>query len=952
MATVHPYKGYLNTKFHFYAKGIEDITYKIYSIEKGIAHPILNGYFSPNIPHSINPKKAGYFKIDFSDGTSSEIIVEDGYKFGGSSYKNSFIFDETPWCFIIMNDRTYFYNRDTDESYVESISPDKITPISNDYVIFENIGQEERTVYSLKDQKPILNISNIVFYSNDIVIWKEEGRNNENIIRLVLYKLSEGTSQDIPNVNDFIIDNEENSLIYVSEQSVKKTSLTLPLSNEQTIHVFGEYATLVSPNLIITIEKYWNHRDVCLIDTRTCKITSRIRVESPIATINTKKLIDVSEKIKAIGAFDLSLIGCEEVCIRATFSILNFYPTDWDIYYTVDEYEYERNYRKSTNRHSYEIKSISTGESLRVNRDIDAHSVSVGDTCICFSNYNETAVFGKHMTPLHSENIKIFSNNNNFFKQEGETTFVLDDQIGWKALDQADYSFQYFNEFGIIINKDDNTCFDLYGNTFSGLPMKFNEPYTYLRIGEKIILTSGTIVSDIHAKAISESGKFGLDLDNDGVTLILLDRNNVIRKKILMDLYDSSSYRSVLLSEDGSQIMYRDNHQTIVLDLNSNKSDSYDNVSYLKDINGIRPLFSRRAGSLQPRLVNPVTGQNLSFDRMPNYQFISPNGLLYADTELNKYIEFWSLISNKHLSITEVNHFANSLSYTFSSQSEIDKINKDNRRRFIEDNLCFFKKSCAEQGWRERPDKALVESLLLLSYNEFAEYFIEKRGVACIRNMADESIVAKIALGTPLWFLNYVSFSYDNRYVAIAGRYPNNSNFGGLFLVYDLIENREVIVQKNSWAVWMATFNKDNRVAAYSSEPISYDAVLHYNDVEAEVEHHRGYNFLTFSPDGKFAALSNQGYVSKYDKNGNERSGWGHRPSCEVFVVESTKMDIVLNTFSDLSDNGIDGMSDRKHNFPKTVSSVSFSNDNKRLMMVGNDGVVIIRNLHLDKYAV
>lgn len=104
---------------------------------------------------------------------------------------------------------------------------------------------------------------------------------------------------------------------------------------------------------------------------------------------------------------------------------------------------------------------------------------------------------------------------------------------------------------------------------------------------------------------------------------------------------------------------------------------------------------------------------------------------------------------------------------------------------------------------------------------------------------------------------------------------------------------------------------------------------------------------MTFSPDGEYAALSNQGYISKYDRYGNERIGWGHQPSCEVFIVKSSQMDSTLKTYSDLSDRGISGLSDRRHNFPKTIASVSFSNDNKRLMMVGNDGVVIIRNLHL-----
>lgn len=950
MATVHPYKGYLNTAFHLYAKGTIDVDYKIYPIDDENSSQPVVGSFSPNTPHCIKLQYPGSYYIEFSDGTSSEIRVEDGYKFGGSSYKTSFIFDETPWCFIIMNDRTYFYNRDTAESYVESISPDKITPISNDYVILENNGQEERTVFSLVEQKPILNISGIVFYNTEILVWQEFSE--DNIMFLRIYSLSERAIIKTISVNEFAIDTEEETLVYRYGDSINGQKLNLPLREELTFNIIGEFATFVAPHLVISIEKFYSCSHICLFDTRENKLISRITVELPIASINSKQLIDVNDRINIIKGVDFSLIGCEEACIKATYLTFKFYFTKWDIYYTVEQREFDRHSHKCSNCYSYEVRSINSTDGYKFNSGIDDRLVIVRDNCIMFSNYNESLIIGKWFAPEYYNDGKIHNHYNDVIRWINDALYVLDDNTGWRKLCEGNFSFLYFDKFGIIKNNDVNNYFDLFGNVFSGTVDTYYVPYKCLRIDDMTILPSGEILHGLDISIISLSRKYGISKDSTGIHLLYFNRMGEERKDILSEIYDTSSYKSVLLSEDGSQIMYRDNKQTVVLDLYSNKSDSYDNVSYIKDINGIRPLFSYRAGSLQPRLVNPVTGQNISFDRMPNYQFISPNGLLYADTDLNKHIEHLSLISNKLLSMTEVYHFANSFNYSTNQQNDKDKINKDNRRRFIEDNLCFFKKSCAEHGWRERPDKALVESLLLLSYNEFAEYFIEKRGVVCIRNMADESIVAKIALGTPLWFLNYVSFSYDNRYVAIAGRYPNNSNFGGLFLVYDLIENREVIVQKNSWAVWMAAFNKDNRVAAYSSEPISYDAVLHYNDIEAEVELHGGYNFLTFSPDGKFTAFSNQGYRSKYDKNGNEQSEWGHWPSCEVFVVESTKMDIVLNKFSDLSDNGIDGMSDRKHNFPKTVSSVSFSNDNKRLMMVGNDGVVIIRNLHFDKYAI
>jgi hypothetical protein len=107
-----------------------------------------------------------------------------------------------------------------------------------------------------------------------------------------------------------------------------------------------------------------------------------------------------------------------------------------------------------------------------------------------------------------------------------------------------------------------------------------------------------------------------------------------------------------------------------------------------------------------------------------------------------------------------------------------------------------------------------------------------------------------------------------------------------------------------------------------------------------------GHNFLTFSPDGMYFALSQQGYISKYDVNGNVHNIWGHQPSSLVDIRSVLSQGNTLTEFSDLGDSGISETSRRA-----SVASDSFSNDNKRLMMVGEDGVVIIRNLHLENYA-
>ena len=210
-ATIHPHKGYLNTNFNVHVQGHEE-EYSVYQKGDCDKCSIATGIVRPNEPHVLNIAQPGDYVVSFSDSDEINIHIEDGYKFGGSTYKTSFIFDDCPWCFVVMHDRTYFYNRETKRSFVEPISPDKITEINEDYVIFENDKQEERTIFSLVEEKPILCITDIVTFNRSVVVWKECSDNKSELCIYVL-----GTE---PNAIDkfvfdgYIVDNEHDNIIF------------------------------------------------------------------------------------------------------------------------------------------------------------------------------------------------------------------------------------------------------------------------------------------------------------------------------------------------------------------------------------------------------------------------------------------------------------------------------------------------------------------------------------------------------------------------------------------------------------------------------------------------------------------------------------------------------------------------------------------------------------------
>ena len=363
---------------------------------------------------------------------------------------------------------------------------------------------------------------------------------------------------------------------------------------------------------------------------------------------------------------------------------------------------------------------------------------------------------------------------------------------------------------------------------------------------------------------------------------------------------------------------------------------------------GIPPLFRLREPS-QALLINPIDGQPIDFDLLKEYQFVSPDYQLYADKALDKYIEYYDHIQQRLISKEEFLEFVRDFN---GSSDEVTKKRLD----FINLHYNFLNNQLnkLDSAYSNRSREKIIEALSTRRFpsNWFTNLFIDIRGVAVIKRISDDVEIVRIPLGTPLWFLNYVSFSKDSRYVAIAGRYPDGSSNAGLFLVYDLEERKTIIDSRSSYAVWTTAFTNDDVVAAYTSTPNSFiGRTTKYNPNEDNDEDRfkrdkdfnvRGFNFLTFSPGGKFFACPHQGYLCYKKPDGTIRENWGHQPSSLVSVRSTANPQKELLVLYDLSDEGI-----ADTNVRQSVASVSFSSGNSRIMMVERNGVVIVRNIHL-----
>lgn len=899
--TIHPHKGYLNTEFHIHQKGDKQLSYEVYTKNSSLELYSF-GIVKPFIPQSIKISIPGKYEVLFNDGTLIDLVVEDAYKFGGSTFKRAFVFDKCVWVFVVMYDRTYFHNRETGEEYVEPISPDEIIEVSKEYVLFKTAQQKELTLYSLKEQKPIREFYDIVTHNERYIIYEEEITDNDEHLYINIYSLKKNKCILKQKINRYDI--YEDDLYLFKDYSIENISLKNELIRRPIPRKYkGKLIKIIDASIAITYSVQGSDRNLYVYSLTEETILKKIPVEGHLCAVNGETVVNLYSRISAINRFDILKTEFPEASVQVQYDEYVFYNCGWEIFYEVKSSRIFKEGCREANKNETR-KFCSCNLCIPVNHDVSNGSI--------YRHENTMLISTDSICELYSN---IEANKN---------------------LRSGLYDFSQFEKLGILKNIETNEKFVLSKELLSNYARYVH----YESIGEISLQSMGY-------RYVSPKNQYAIE--NEGGKVFLIKRNFrdiLVTTRILQDLFDSSIFNNVLLSEDGSKVMHRNGNGTIVVDVKTGETQLFKNLFYVQHINGIRTTFEIDK-KRQVVLINPVTGQFIPSTLLSKHSFISPDGSMYADTNIDAYIEYYNLIEKRVISKSEYDSILNRYSYSFQFCEKDRKNNKvieEAREQFVRANLSWFKKCVRNVKSKSNEEwvKFFVDENNVFGNEYFISFIVEKRGIAVIKKVKDDSEVARIKLGRPLWFLNYVSFSYDGRYVAIAGRYPNNTydnedkSLGGLFLCYDLINKKITLNKTDSYAVWTTAFTKQGQMAAYSSNPITFLASP-TKGIVFELMH---YSFLTFSPDGQYFALSKKGYISK----DSGRANWGHQQSTEVFICNINAPEDVICSYNDLSGNGIANLGKRKDN----IASVAFSNDNRQLLMVGEDGVMIIRNLHLN----
>lgn len=452
-------------------------------------------------------------------------------------------------------------------------------------------------------------------------------------------------------------------------------------------------------------------------------------------------------------------------------------------------------------------------------------------------------------------------------------------------------------------------------------------------------------------KLFGKSSSGNLLITKEDIKLYLRDIKDKSRNEILNNSFDSSSYCNAYFTSDGKSVVVQlnDNEGKIIgfEDLNLTRFDVEGfTVARNEGFNGYKPEIIILDGR-KPVWRDPISLARILEKDMSKHVFMSPDGTYSADTSMKTI--YYNRLEKKEITFDELRLAKDRYDWNVNTSDQEKKDKRGARKELIKNydkDLLF--KHIISYGLGKSETENLI-NYYLESSKTFTPLFIERLGYVCYRkNQGDES---RILIGRSVWFLNYVSFSYDSKYLAFGAKMSEDEfrpSQEGVFVLFDLERREEIIrhekkmlgasdckYQQSLEAIWMTMFNKTGDVAYYDSHPDAYIVTAESNYKETKKA--EGKSLLCFSSTGKYIALSDQSYV---DYAHHPELNWGHQPSGNVFIHSTDSFEHCLEHYNDLGE-GIEGVACRAG----SVASAAFSQDERRLLVVGNDGVVVVRNL-------
>ena len=945
MIQVHPQRAFLNTPIVISNKGTEPVL-----VQNKTTGEILA--LSPGESKS-SQYPAGRYELltkSFSGESDSAVFqVEDAWKFGGSEKKGSYIFDGNPWAVIVMKDRTYFFNGDTGEQFVEhNLSPNKIEELNQDFLMFST--GKDISLYSLRSMSVERTIPRVelVYNKKNHCIFSGNGR-------LTVYRFyPKGNEDRVLNIDcdafvvQYIESKEEGVIRYHDRNTPRKV---------RTLHLFNAFN---SKELESAEEFELEDEFVCFPGQHSVLLAVRENENTAPSSVYCVNLysgrrVDIKTEDKPVSEINSFSIWrnkeYETICNEDIEGTARKYSLE------VAEYSGYVCYIRTTH-------TVTTRKSEKITRDGEKQVFYKRSKSEASSLYDES---GKEFLSASSDLSFIHESSRYYVSYSGSVYLILNKRLIKK---EGRLLFTDFGDPYVVrtvdggrhyykLDEEEITCIDKKPEweasdiTKFGLFNQGEGRYFWLKTGKTVVgdsvkqfhlnpkpaIVSGGM-ADIKPRFFMQTGVIRpvpvpeqdiLALSVKG-TRVLYEKGGLFgiaqyslqkwsfKENLQLSIYDTLHVKDAVFCSDGKSFIYQKKNKLVLYDFASGEETEFDTDKGIRNnVNGYRPYCTKDYFS-RPVIVDPVSRRTIDHNFLSQYQFSNIEGNVYY---VKREIHYFLRNGGKQISKEEYSALCKEYDYPRNpfGFGKSDETISDKRRKYL-DSI----------GKGIGPGPYLGGLPLDLMVADFVKYrIVDLEEVAVISRNGDE---VEVPIGDPLYYLNYVAFSPDAKRVAIAGKYKDAS---GLCVIYDM-EKQEVLHRSvdgvgKTKAIWLASFNSSGTVAYYDSSPNTY--LVKDNGGWEKVG---GYSFLTFSPSGRFLALSNQGYIPY-----SEDEFWGHVPSCDIYIASINNPGKHLCHFNDHG-SSIVGTGVRR----ETVATASFSSDERKILSVSNDGVVVIRNLHLE----
>lgn len=352
------------------------------------------------------------------------------------------------------------------------------------------------------------------------------------------------------------------------------------------------------------------------------------------------------------------------------------------------------------------------------------------------------------------------------------------------------------------------------------------------------------------------------------------------------------------------------------------------------------------------KIIDPLIFEDVTPLNYHHYRFLSPDGKLYS--QLSIKVKYFDKIQGNYIDQAAVVKFRQEL----DDPSSIYLVTTDEKKREAE--IAKARIDSNRKKYYEN-NRTKLNQIGIEDYKKVNSHTVVRVEKSTEIGVVGTNKTVEINFPEDLAYYNYASFSYDNNYFGYVGK-PSANGLIHLFKL-NFNENNNTLEVLDSYlsrypryASWVCGFSKSGYFATYDSTPDTYilkadaelfeqktsDEDLRKNIFGDETTIYRSYrkwneikgkNFLCFSPSGNYLALSEQGYEPL------TLGGYGHQESSVIHIAKTTNGEIIDSFL---------GHGDRiKDDKNKKVVFVAFSEDEKQIMSMSTDGVVIVRNITL-----